>query len=50
MSLYFNEKKILHVDPGNRKPSLILLDRGRKIQKYVHIDTYYRKLELIAWR
>ena len=36
----------LRVDPGNRnrpaKPSLKLLDCGRKIENDGHIDTYYR--------
>ena len=32
------------------KPSLKLLDCGRKIQNDVHIDTYYRQTELISWR
>ena len=37
--------------PINRsKPSLKLLDYGRKIQNDIHIDTYYRKPELISWR
>ena len=41
MSLYFNEK---HSPcwPRQSKPSLKLLDYGRKIQNDVHIDTYYR--------
>ena len=32
------------------KPSLKLLDCGRKIQNDVHINTYYCKPELISWR
>ena len=48
MSLYFNEK---HSPcwPRQSKPSLKLLDYSRKIQSDVHIDTYYRKPELISW-
>ena len=37
------------VDPGNRQPSLKLLECGRKTQNDVHIDTYYRNPELISW-
>ena len=49
MSLCFN-KKDLSCWPRQSKPSLKLLDCGRKIQNDVHIDTYYRKPELISWR
>ena len=34
--------------PRQSKPSLKLLDYGRKIQNDVHIDAYYRKPELIS--
>ena len=32
------------------KPSLKLLDYGRKIQNDVDINTYYCKPELVSWR
>ena len=32
------------------KLSLKLLDRGRKIQNDVHVNTYYCKPDLISWR
>ena len=32
------------------KPSLNLLDCGRKSRSYVHIETYYCKPQLISWR
>ena len=49
ISCCISTKKIRRVDPGNRKPSLKLLNCGRKTQNDVLIDTYYRKPELISW-
>ena len=41
-----------HVDPfiGILNQPLKVLDCGREIQNNVHIDAYYCKPELIAWR
>ena len=46
----FQYKKDSPCWPSQSKPSLKLLDCGRKIQNDVHIDSYYRKSELISWR
>ena len=52
--LYFSKKRILNevrVDTyWQSKPSLKLVDCGRKIQNYLHIDNYHWKPELITWR
>ena len=54
LSLYFN-KKDFQWGPcwpiyRESRPSLQLLDWGRKIQNDDHMDNYYCKPELISWR
>ena len=44
-----NNSQCWHIQ-WQSKPSLKLLDFGRKIQNDVHINTYYCKPELISWR